>query len=172
LAAIAILSGCWFAIGLCTGWTGHRLDLGRLDHDTWLTKVRSFEQDGRFYERRMRIRSWKDRLPEGGATFEGGFSKARMGGRSDEHLQRFAAETRRAEYVHWANAASGPLFAVFLPPWIVAVMTAFGVVVHLPFIAIQRYNRARLERTIARRHRRITDSGVDSPDAVGDRLPT
>lgn len=172
LAAVAVLSACWVAVGLGTGWVGHRLGLKRVDHDTWVTRPRAFEQGGRFYERRLRIRSWKDRLPEGGATFRGGFSKARIEGRSEAHLLRIAAETRRAEYVHWANAAAGPLFIVFQPLWIVGVMTAFGLVVHLPFIAIQRYNRARLQRTLARRQLRFTSTGLSSPSAVRDRLST
>jgi glycosyl-4,4'-diaponeurosporenoate acyltransferase len=172
LVAVAVLSACWVAVGLGTGWVGHGLALRRLDHDTWVTRPRAFEQGGRFYERKLRIRSWKDRLPEAGATFRGGFSKSRIEGRSDAHLLRFVAETRRAEYVHWANAAAGPLFIVFVPLWIVGVMTTFGLLVHLPFIAIQRYNRARLQRTLARRQLRATGTGLSSPGAVRDRLPT
>ena len=170
LLAVAILAACWLVIGLGTGLVGHRLPLRCLDHDTWITRARKFERGGRFYES-LRIRSWKDRLPEGGATFRDGVSKAHLIGRSDADLERFAAETRRAEYVHWANAAAGPLFAVFLPVWIVVVMTAFGLAVHLPFVAIQRYNRARLQRTLARR--RLRDAGVDltSRNAKGHRLP-
>lgn len=171
LIAVAVLSTCWVAIGLCTGFVGHRLGSKRLDHDTWVTRAREFERGGRFYDRVLRIRMWKDRLPEGGATFRNGISKSHLIGRSDEDLRRFLAETRRAEYVHWANAAAGPLFVVFMPGWIVLVMTAFGLGVHLPFVAIQRYNRARLQRTLARR--RLRDAGVDltSQNRKGRRLP-
>lgn len=171
LVAVAVLAACWLAIGLGTGWAGYRLPLRYLDRETWITRARAFENGGRFYDQRLHIRTWKDRLPEGGATFGDGFSKARLPGRGDADLERFVAETRRAEYVHWANAAAGPLFAVFLPMWIVVVMTAFGLVVHLPFVAIQRYNRLRLDRTLARR--RLRSAGVDltSRNAKGHRLP-
>lgn len=144
----------WLVVGIGSGWAGHRLPTRRLDHDTWLTAPRSFERGGRWYERALRIRRWKDRLPEAGAFFRGGSSKARLTDRSTEGLERFVVETRRAEYVHWANACAGPLFFVFRPYWLGIAMTGFGLVVHLPFVAVQRYNRARLTRTLDRRTRR------------------
>lgn len=151
VAWVLLCSGVWFAIGLLTGLVGHRVPLGRLEHDTWLTRLRPSELDGRFYERRLRIRHWKDRLPEAGETFAGGFSKRHLADRSESNLSRFVAETRRAEYVHWTNAAAGPLFLLFLPVWAGALMIVFGPVVHLPFVAIQRYNRARITRLLRRR---------------------
>lgn len=152
LAWVLWCSGVWFAIGLATGAFVHLLSLRWLQRDTWLTRLRPFEADGRLYERRFAIRRWKDRLPEAGDMFRGGFSKRHLRSRSEEHLVRFAAETRRAEYVHWTNALAGIAFLFFLPLWAGLVMVAFGLVVHLPFVAIQRYNRARLLRTLARRH--------------------
>jgi glycosyl-4,4'-diaponeurosporenoate acyltransferase len=149
----AVLVSClaWTVIGLSTGLVAHLLPLRVVESDNWLTRLRPWEQDGRFYERRLRIRSWKDRLPEQGALFRGGFSKRHVHDRSAAHLRRFAAETRRAELVHWANAVAGPLFLVWCPLSLGLVMVAFGPSAHLPFVCIQRYNRARIERVLARR---------------------
>ena len=36
------------------------------------------------------------------------------------------------------------------PPWVALVMVGYGLAVNLPFIAIQRYNRTRVERVLAR----------------------
>jgi glycosyl-4,4'-diaponeurosporenoate acyltransferase len=144
-------SGVWFGIGLATGVVANRIPLRRLERDTWITRLRGFESDGRLYERRLRIRRWKDLLPEAGDMFRGGFSKRRLRSRDDQHLLRFVAETRRAEYVHWGNAMAGVLFLAFLPLWAGLVMVAFGLVAHLPFVVIQRYNRARLLRALHRR---------------------
>lgn len=149
--AIIVSSLAWVLIGLLTGSFVHRLSLRRLDHDWWLTRPRRFEDGGRFYERRLRIRRWKDRLPEKGDLFRGGFSKRHIRSRSDGFLRRFVAETRRAELVHWMNAGSGPLFLLWSPLDLGIVMVVFGWAAHLPFICIQRYNRARLVRTLARR---------------------
>jgi glycosyl-4,4'-diaponeurosporenoate acyltransferase len=151
--AVVVSIAVWVAVGLFTGLVGHALPLSWLDHDTWLTRPRRFERDGRSYQRWLRIRAWKDRVPEQGALFPGGYSKRHLGGRDTPQLQRFAAETRRAELVHWGNLAAGPWFLIWCVPWLGAVMIAFGVVAHLPFILIQRYNRAGIERILARRDR-------------------
>jgi glycosyl-4,4'-diaponeurosporenoate acyltransferase len=152
--AIVVSCLAWLLLGLLTGFFVHRLPLRRLDHDTWLTRPRGFEASGRFYEQRLHIRAWKDKLPEKGDLFRGGFSKRHITSRSAAFLDRFAAETRRAELVHWMNAAAGPLFLIWCPWYLGVVMIAFGWAAHLPFICIQRYNRARIERTLERRGRR------------------
>jgi glycosyl-4,4'-diaponeurosporenoate acyltransferase len=77
-------------------------------------------------------------------------SKRAVGG----DLERFAAETRRAEYGHWLAIAGAPVFALWNPPLGVALMTAYSLGVNAPFIAVQRYNRQRIQRLLSRRHRR------------------
>ena len=49
--------------------------------------------------------------------------------------------------------ACGPLFVLWNPPAVAAVMVAYGVVVNAPFIAIQRFNRLRIGRILARQSR-------------------
>ncbi len=140
----------WAMFHGVTGYAVHRLPLTRLQRDTWLLRERRLERSGRLYER-LAIRAWKDRLPEAGALFAGGMSKRHIQGRDVVSLERFAAETRRAEYGHWAAMACGPLFVLWNPPIIAAVMVAYGIGVNLPFIAIQRYNRQRIGRLLGRR---------------------
>lgn len=148
----AVLASCvaWTVVGVLSGLVADSLSGDRLRRDNWVTRLRTWEEDGRVYER-LRIRAWKDRLPERGAVSGRGFSKRRLGDRSTAHLERFVVETRRAELVHWANALAGPVFLVWCPPALGLVMVAFGPTVHLPFVVIQRYNRGRLLRLLARR---------------------
>ena len=153
-AAILVSVAAWVLIGFVTGYGWHRVDPARLATDGWLTRPRRWEADGRWYQRRLHIRSWKDRMPEKGDLFRGGFSKRHLTDRSTEHLERFAVETRRAELVHWSNLVAGPLFLIWCPPVIGAAMVAFGVVAHLPLICIQRYNRQRLQAMLRRRRLR------------------
>ena len=68
-------------------------------------------------------------------------------------LQLFARETRRAELAHWWAMLCGPLFAFWNPPLPTALLITYGVLVNLPFILIQRYNRARIEALLERRAR-------------------
>ena len=141
----------WAMFHAATGYAVHRLPLLRLQRDTWLLRQRSFEDEGRWYER-FRIRRWKDALPEAGAIFAGGMSKRHLPDDTDGGLPRFVAETRRAELGHWGAMACGPLFVLWNPPAAATVMVGYGVVVNAPFIAIQRYNRWRAGRVIARRN--------------------
>ena len=151
--AVAVSCIAWVLVGVVSGYVLVRLPAERFATDSWLTRPRRFEDSGRWYQRRLRIRRWKDRLPEKGDMFRGGFSKRHLVDRSDGHLRRFVAETRRAEYVHWCNLGAGPLFLIWCPPLLGAVMIVFGVVAHLPFIAVQRFNRERLTCILERRAR-------------------
>jgi glycosyl-4,4'-diaponeurosporenoate acyltransferase len=137
-----------------TGWVAHRMSDDRLVRDGPLLRLREFEGGGRWYERRVGIRGWKDRVPEAGAFFAGGRSKRRLEGRTTADLERFSMETRRAERAHWLALAGAPLFVLVNPPIGVALMLAYGLGSNLPFIAIQRYNRARTTRVLERRGRR------------------
>ena len=60
--------------------------------------------------------------------------------------------------------AGGPLFVLWNPPPIAAVMVAYGVLVNAPFIAIQRYNRARVSRVLRRGQRSASTAARRSDD--------
>lgn len=138
----------WFVVSLAAGYACHRLGDHRLDHDTALTRLHPFEQGGRVYERRLHIVWWKDRLPEAGDLFRGGYDK-RVVARAD--LPRYVLETRRAEYTHWAIMAATPLFLLWNPFLVWWAMVAYAVIANLPCLVIQRYNRARVLRILGRR---------------------
>ncbi len=143
---IALNVVIWFAWTVGVGYVGHRIPVERFATDSWLTQLRGFERDGRWYEQRLRIKAWKDRLPEAGAFFGGGFSK-RTVRRSD--LARYLVETRRAESVHWNAMALAPLFAIWNPPWAMVVIAVYAVGANVPCLLVQRYNRARLTRILS-----------------------
>ncbi len=137
-----------------TGYAAHRLGDGRLAHDGPLLRRRSFEAGGRWYRRRLRIHRWKDRLPEAGALFDGGLSKRELPGRDADGLRTFVRETRRAELTHWWAMACSPVFLLWNPPLPAALLVTYGVLVNVPFIAIQRYNRFRTLPLLERLERR------------------
>lgn len=147
--AVVLGIAVWAVAGTLIGYAFHRMPVGRFTTDGPFTRLRGFERDGRVYERRLHIRAWKDRLPEGGAWFDGGFSKRQVGGRSAAGLERFVAETRRAERTHWVVMALAPLFVLWSPPVLAVAMIVYGLLANLPCLLIQRYNRARLLRTLA-----------------------
>lgn len=145
----------WGMAHALSGYLVHRLPLSSLGNDGPLLRPRAWEAGGRVYERHLQIRSWKDRLPEAGAFFHGGYDKGRLPSVADGGLERFAAETRRAERGHWLSLLVLPLFTVWNPPVGVAMMAVYGFAVNAPFIAVQRYNRARRQRIASVRAQRL-----------------
>lgn len=136
----------WAVCHSGTGWWVHRLPADRLARDGPVLRLREWERDGRVYGDRLRVKRWKDRVPEAGAFFPGGLSKRTLGG----DLHRFVIETRRAERGHWLAMACGPIAILWNPPLGAVLMVLYGVVANAPCIAIQRYNRARALRVLAR----------------------
>jgi len=98
---------------------------------------------------------WQRLLPEAGSLMAGGVDKRRIRGRSTEALERYAAETRRAEYVHWLGLAAAPWFALWNPAWLAIVMVAYAVTANLPCIVSLRSNRLRIVHLLARRTARL-----------------
>ncbi len=127
---------------------GTRLPHDRFSADGVLTRLRPWELDGRVYER-MGVKRWKDRLPDAGVLL-GGSPKARLPSRDPSRLVTFAAETRRAELVHWAAAAIVVVLPLWNPAPIAASATLLWIGVNLPCVIVQRYNRARLARVLER----------------------
>lgn len=148
---IAVDIAAWGVFHAGTGYAAHRLTGRCLDQDGWLLRPRRFEDSGRWYRRRLRIHAWKDRVPEAGDLFDGGISKARLPSASDGGLKLLIRETRRAELAHWGALACGPVFVLWNPALPAGLLMAYGVLVNLPFIAIQRYNRFRCQELLSRR---------------------
>ena len=134
----------WGGFHTATGYAAHRLDESRISRDGWLLRPRGFETDGRWYRRRLRVHRWKDKVPEAGDLFRGGVSKRHLPASGVAELQLFVRETRRAELAHWWAMWCGPIFVLWNPPLAAGLLVFYGVLVNLPFIVIQRYNRFRI----------------------------
>ena len=162
--AVALSSVVWALSSVAVGLVANRWPQERLARTGPLTRVRAWERDGAWWNRHLRVRRWRDAIPEAGSMF-GGYSKRHLRSRASADLERFARETVRAERVHWLLLGSTLLHLVWCRPAIFAGMAAFGVVANVPFIVVQRANRGRLERLLRRRA-----TGRRSPPA--ERGPT
>ena len=140
---IAVWGG-WSAL---VGYWAHRRPAAAFADDSWLYRLRSFERGGRLYER-FGIKRWKDRLPEAGGLFTGGFSKRSARTLDRDVLARFVIETRRAEWTHWTIMLATPVFVVWNWWWVELLMLAYALAANLPCLLVQRYNRARLARLL------------------------
>jgi glycosyl-4,4'-diaponeurosporenoate acyltransferase len=145
IPAIIVLNiVAWAAIQLGLAWGLTQLSAAHFNPASLFARARHWESKGRIYERLFRIKSWKDKLPDGAAWFVGGVSKAQLPGRSAEAFDLFACEAWRGEVVHWLAMMTLPLFCIWNPWWAVGVNAVYAVLANLPCILVLRYNRARL----------------------------
>lgn len=163
--AVVLSSLAWFGVSFVVGWWANRWPLERVERTGPVTRLRRWEDHGRWWQRHLAVRRWKDRVPEAGALFSGGYAKRRVPSRATADLRRFRAETIRAERVHWLIWASTPLHALWCRPALLAAMVAFGVAMNAPFIVIQRANRGRIDHLLARRADGTPDA-TNSPPAI------
>ncbi|MDA8116282.1 MAG: hypothetical protein M0000_02645 [Actinomycetota bacterium] len=154
LARMAGAAAWWAASSFVVGRLAHSLDPARLQSMGGPTRLLRGEEGGRIYERALRIRSWKGRLPEAGDLFEGGFNKKSLASLEPGTLARYMAETKRAELTHMALLPLALVPLAWVEGWELAVVVAYALAANLPFIIVQRYNRARLLRLEQRRRRR------------------
>ena len=136
----------WATCGVVIGYVFARRDWGALAPPGVFTRLRGFDRRST-YERQLRVRAWKDLLPEAGTWF-GGLSKRRLPSRHDGYLRRFAAESLRAERVHLVLLLVVPVTMTWNRGWWMLGNIAFGVAVNVPCIIVARYNRVRLSRLL------------------------
>jgi glycosyl-4,4'-diaponeurosporenoate acyltransferase len=136
----------WFVIHMSVPYLMTRRPLASFNTTHWLYRQRSWEKNGRIYEKFLRIKSWKKKLPDGAAVFKNGFQKKRLKETSHKYLRDFVNETCRAELTHWIVFLFGFIFFIWNIWWVGIVMIIYATVVNIPCIITQRYNRIRLGR--------------------------
>ncbi|HMS25240.1 MAG TPA: hypothetical protein PKB15_06115 [Acidimicrobiia bacterium] len=139
---IIIDSVLWALWSALVGYCASRLRQDALKKERLRVRADSWQ----LYVRLLKIKKWKDKVPEAGALFPGGKSKRRLVGSNAQALDECAQESQRAEFVHWAILLLTPIFFFFNPIWLFGFMVLYGFMANLPFIAIQRYNRSRVLR--------------------------
>lgn len=151
LLRVLLIALTWIAIHIGSGYIAHHIPLVWFMQERALFRTRRFEAEGRLYKRVFRVHRWKDSLPEAGAAFEGGFAKRSLSGIDAGYLNRFVAETRRAELTHWLPLLFSLTFFLWNPVYIAAWMPVYAFLSNAPFIMVQRSNRPRLQRAAQRK---------------------
>lgn len=137
---IALNVAGWPVIQLFLGWAFTRMP------ERWFNPPapNRLLWDRRFYERVLRVKAWKDRIPDAARWFRSGFPKGSLRAGSPEYLRRFARETWRGELCHWLALGCAPVFLLWNPWWADVIMVAYALLANVPCILVQRYNRLRL----------------------------
>lgn len=100
------------------------------------------------------IRKWKTILPDGGGVFRGGFRKKELKTLTSTYINKFILETRRAELTHWILIPPSILFFLWNPALVGWIMVGYALLVNIPFIMIQRYNRYRFKPLLRKQMKR------------------
>lgn len=119
--------------------------------DGWLFRPRPFERDGVLYEKLFRIKRWKHLLPDGASAWkQRGYLKKSLVNTTPENLRRFLVESARGELTHWLAILPFWIFGFITPGYVVGMMLVYAVLINLPCIIAQRYNRPRIQRLLQR----------------------
>ena len=114
-----------------------------------------WERGGRWYRDVVKIQEWKDRLPQ--HIGRDGFSKKHLTEISVDYLDKFIMETCRGEWVHLKDCACA-IVTLLINPLLVGILVSFLIMLaNVPFAAVQRYNRFRLQILRKRRLRAVRD---------------
>ncbi len=117
----------------------------------WLYKERPWEKGGLFYQKKFKIKKWKDKLPELADFVKTVFPKKYIRDYAESTLEAYMVECCRAELTHWLIILSTLFFPIFTPPFISLGIFLLACLLNLPFVMIQRYNRPRLKLIMKRK---------------------
>jgi glycosyl-4,4'-diaponeurosporenoate acyltransferase len=150
LPTVLLDIAAWLIIHMGVSYLMTHIPLGLFDTGFWLHKPRKWEKNGKIYVRKFRLKKWKRRLPDGAALFKKGFQKKHLMGLDRVYLDNFIRETCRAELTHWTMFLFSAVFFIWNPWYVGIVMIVYAILVNMPCIIIQRYNRIRLKRVYSR----------------------
>ncbi|WP_226669994.1 glycosyl-4,4'-diaponeurosporenoate acyltransferase [Metabacillus litoralis] len=137
----------WLFIHFLGAYIPSKFNSAFIQRFSWLYPVHQWEIS--VYET-LKIKKWKEKLPDGGDWTKGGIKKKDINIRNKEGIERFLLETKRAELSHLLQILPAPLFFTFNDPISGVIMIIYACCFNTPFIMIQRYNRFRLIRCLSR----------------------
>ena len=120
----------------------------KFDYNKFPYKTYKWEKEGKIYDKIFKVSKWKKFLPDGGAIMKGGYKKKNITDFSRENFQKFVIESCRAELSHLLAIFPFWVFGLFAPIEVIYIMLAYALIVNLPCIITQRFNRPRFIRLI------------------------
>ena len=141
----------WLFIHVGVSMSIARIGQDSFNPESWFYRERSCERDGEIYDVIFKVKRWKRVIPDGAAIFRNGFRKKNLHSSDTAYIQRFIVETCRGELTHWIIFAFSIIFFLWNMWWVGMIMIAYALVVNIPCVITQRYNRIRLRRIISYR---------------------
>lgn len=110
----------------------------------WMFRERKWENGGTVYQKLFNIKKWKDRLPELGDFVGRIFPKKKLPSFNVEYLKKYIIESCRSEMCHWMIVLSVIVFSSLFNEEMENFMLILAVILNVPYIMIQRFNRPRI----------------------------
>ena len=145
----------WLVIHLGISYLCTLIPISFFKKDRKWFRIKSWEKDGKFYQKPLRIKKWRKIIPDGGGLFKGGFPKKNLESGETSYLKTFLYETKRAELTHWLAIIPAPVFFLWNIWWVGIIMIAYALIANFPCIMLQRFNRARISKVLIPRQRNI-----------------
>ena len=143
----------WIVTLNCAGWPTIQMGLAwlftRMPAE-WFDAPAKLAGEEWLFRHVLHVRRWKDSLPDAAGLFSGGFAKRSLAAAEPDYLKRFIRETWRGELCHWCALAFVPVFFLWTPWWADLICLAYAIAANLPCIIVQRHNRLRLRKLLAR----------------------
>lgn len=121
-----------------------RLNEKTFDYRRNIYKSKKFENNGKFYVKYLKIKKWKDKLPQ--YVSKNGFSKKNINLKQvgdKKYFEKFLIETCRAEWNHLVCCMYAVISMLINKFPFSMIFSIIPVMANLPFLVIQRYNRIR-----------------------------
>ncbi len=150
--------GIYLAVmGVVCLFTGRLLPGKLLNPENWYFRCYAFERGGKIYEK-LGIKKWQSHVPDMSRVVPWLMPPKNLKGEFKDRIPTMVRETCNAELNHWITSLVG-LGCLWIWPGIGGVIVTLVdiLVLNLPFILIQRYNRPRLMRLL-KKQRQITNS--------------
>ncbi len=141
----------WPTIQILSALTAMLLPKSFFSLDNPIFKTHKFEQNGKLYERLLLVKRWKRFLPDGSAITGIGLKKKHLSDTTEKGLEIFIVESCKAEFLHALAIPPFILFGLFCPSFVLFFMFLYSVLVNVPCIVAQRYNRPRVLTILKRR---------------------
>lgn len=147
---VALSTILWVLFQFSAEHISHKVPDRWLSSDNFFFSEKQWEQDGKIYLKIFKVKKWKKYLPDGAGYKKGGYRKKEIHDFCEENLKIFLLESCRAELNHILAITPFWVFGLFAPATIIPYMFIYALLVNIPCIITQRYNRPRIIRTIER----------------------
>jgi glycosyl-4,4'-diaponeurosporenoate acyltransferase len=149
----------WLIFHLSIGYFSSRIPIGHFNPDDSWYQTKSWERDGEIYQRIFYVKNWKKLIPSGGALYPNTYEIKHLTDLSIENVRIWIKESCRSEFCHFVMIVPGFLFYLWNNVETGTWMVVYAILNNLEPIVMQRYNRPRVRKVLARLERKSNQKG-------------